>query len=411
MAKILEHHTKQLLGKNGILVPAAEAIDSLQALDAVAASVPLPWMIKALVPMGKKGKAGLVRPAPDIDTARSIASEMLGTEKAGCRIDRLLVENRCAIQKELFVSITYDNLSRTPVILFSTRGGMEIEQLVRRHPQRLFRREINIVEGFHAFQARSICFEAGLDKSETAKVAPVLVSIYALFYSLDARLLEINPLAITETGEVCAVGTLLNVDDEALFRHPELAGIAQYGAERSLSNLTEREKMVVEADLAAPGSGAVRYTEFADGDIAFNIVGGGASLIAMDAIIRCGGRPANYSDVGPGKGSKDKMVALLQATLTKPGIKAFITGANIIGASDISGIGEGVAQTLKMLAIDPLKIPTVARWAGIGEENARKAFEAIPGLHYFGSEVSIEEAAEKIVELVKAGHIKEGTGK
>jgi len=401
MAKILEHHTKDLLNKNGIPVPYGVVVDSLEAVDKVVESVPLPWIIKALVPMGKKGKAGLVLEASDIDTAKILANEIIGTEKAGYKIDKILIENKSPIQKELFASITYDNLSRTPIILFSPQGGMEIEELVTRHPELLFRREVNILEGFHSFQARSLCFEAGLSKDETAKVAPVLILIYNLFYSLDARLLEINPLVITDSGDICAVGTLLNVDDDALFRHPELNGIAQYGIDRSLSNLTEREKIVVEADLAAPGSGAVRYTEFEHGDIAFNIIGGGASLIAMDAIIRCGGRPANYSDVGPGKGSKDKMAALLQVTLTKPGIKAFITGANIIGASDISNVGKGIRQALKMLKIDPIKMPIIARWAGIGEEEARKVFEAIPGVHYYGSEVSIEEAAEKIVDLVK----------
>lgn len=401
MARILEHHTKDLLNKNGIPVPSGTVVDSVEAFDKVVDSVPLPWVIKALAPIGKKGKAGLVVEASDIDMAKTLAKHILGTEKAGYKIDKILVENKIPTQKELFVSVTYEDLSRAPIILFSPQGGVEVEELINRHPELLIRHEVNIIEGFHTFQARSICFEAGLNKDETLKVAPALVSIYNLFYSLDARLLEINPLAITDSGDICAVGTLLNIDDDALFRHPELDGIAQYGIDRSLSNLTERERRVIEADLAAPGSGAVRYTEFEDGDIAFNIIGGGASLVAMDAIIRCGGRPANYSDVGPGKSSKEKMVTLLWATLTKPGIKAFITGANIIGASDISGVAKGIEQALKELKIDPLKIPIVARWAGIGEEEARKAFEAIRGVHYYGSEVSIEEAAEKIVALAK----------
>jgi len=408
MAKILENHTKELLKKHGIDVPQGWAASTPDEARDAAAKIGEPCIIKALLPKGKKGKAGLIKEAGDAQTAAEFASQLIGSKAADLIVEKVYIEEKVAIKKELFVSITYDSLSHSPVILFSPEGGVEIEELAASQPELVFTQTVDILEGLHAFQAKEICFKAGLDKSQALKGSQALVSLYKIFIQSDARLLEINPLCLTDTGEIVAVGALLNIDDEALFRHPEFEAITSYGLERIMGDLNEREKWVLDADLAAPGSGAVRYTEFEGGEIGLILAGGGASLLAMDTVTRSGCKPANYSDLGPGKGAFDKLNVLIKAVLNNPSVKAIITGAAIATADDIGRSGSAVAQMLKKQGLDTSKIPIVARWAGYNDADAKAAWEDVPGAIYFGAEMSFEEAVEKTVELVKMKKAEKG---
>jgi succinyl-CoA synthetase beta subunit len=397
MARVLENDIKALLSEHGIHVPRGRQVFSGDEVTQAAAEISAPFMVKALIPMGKKGKAGFVLKAEDTQSARKHTDMLLGRRFGGFTVKSVLLEELVAIKREFYVSFSYDSLTRSPIMLFSSEGGVEIEAFAKEHPDRLYRTTIDILEGLHPFMARDACFQAGLNKEQVEAVAPILVSLYEVFYKCDARLLEINPLAITVTGTVVAAGALLNIDEEALFRHPEMDGKVHYGQDRILGEMTERERKVLEADRAAPGSGSVRYTEFEEGDIAFGIFGGGASLTAMDAILRRGGRPANYCDLGPGKEAMRKLSVLYETTLSKPGVKAFICGVNIAGASDVSEIAGVIKSTLMRLET---KIPVVVRVAGYNDERLREEFARLPGVHYFGSEISIEKAAEKVVELI-----------
>jgi len=400
MAKILENFSKNLLRQNSVPVPSGMVVSSPDEIDQIAPSIHPPWMVKALVPMGKKGKAGLIKKAEDENEAKNLVHSLIGKEVNKLKVEQVLIEQCISIKKELFISITYDNLARSPVILFSPEGGIDVEELVKNHPDQLYSHGIDILEGFHAFQARELCFNSGLTKNETAKVAPIMVSLYDMFISLDARLLEINPLVITVDGNVCAVGALLNIDDDALYRHPELEDIAQFGEDRSIASLTERERKVLEADRADPGSGAVRYTDFDGGNVAVAVIGGGASLVVMDSIYKSGARPANYSDVGPGKGLEAKFKVLMQEALSKPGIEALFIGAAVIVAVDITNIAKIIKQVLKDINFESMNIPVIARWAGLGDKEAKAEIMSIPNCRYFGRETTIEEAAEMLAELV-----------
>jgi succinyl-CoA synthetase beta subunit len=408
MAKILEHNTKELIRKHGISVPEGIAIATPEEVYLAAARLKPPYMVKALLPKGKKGKAGLVLEARDADAAAEIARKLIGHKEEGLIVQKVYLEEKIAIKKERFVSITYDNLAHAPVILFSPQGGVEIEELAVSHPRLIFRHSVDILEGFYPYQARALCFKAGLEKEEAIKTSETLVSLYHFFIESDARLLEINPLCLTETGHLVAAGALLNIDDEALFRHPEFEAITSYGLERIMGDLNEREKWVLEADLAAPGSGAVRYTEFEGGDIAIIVAGGGASLVIGDAIRRKGAYPANYSDLGPGKGAFTKMLVLIKAALSNPAVRAVFTGCAIATADDVGRAGAAVADAIKASGIDPLKIPVVARWAGRNDQVGRKAWQAVSGSQFFGDEITIEEAAERVVELLRARENEEG---
>jgi succinyl-CoA synthetase beta subunit/citryl-CoA synthetase large subunit len=397
---MLENDVKELLSKNGIPVPigtkAGSGEEAAQAWEQLSG----PCVVKALIPMGKKGKAGLVRKAGNRDEVRREAELLLGMKIGGYVISNIIVEEMVPIDRELYVSIAYDSLSRSPVMLFSPQGGVEIETFAQENPDRLFQTTIDILEGLHPFMARDVCFRAGLTPEQTKVVAPILVSLYALFYRCDAKLLEINPLAITAAGAPVAVGALLNIDEEALYRHPEMEKKIIYGQERSLGEMTERERKVMEADQAAPGSGAARFTEFEDGEIGFGIIGGGSSLTAIDTIIREGSRPANYCDLGPGKDFERKLEVLYETILNRPGIRAFICGANIAAAIDVFNMAVIIKRIIKKIGIDPKKIPILVRIAGFNDENIRQEFENWPGVHYYGSEISIEKAAEKVVALL-----------
>ena len=400
MAKILENYSKTLLRKNSVPTPSGMVVSSPDEISQISQTIPLPWMVKALVPMGKKGKAGLILKAGDENEAKNLVTSLIGKKVNKLEVEQVLIEECVSIKTELFVSITYDNLLRSPIILFSPQGGIDVEELVKKHPEQLFSHGIDILEGFHIFQARELCFKAGLNKGETAKVAPILVALYEMFFNLDARLLEINPLVITEDGNICAVGSLLNIDDDALYRHPELEGIAKFGEDRSLASLTDREKRVLEADKQYPGSGAVRYTDFDGGNVAVAVIGGGASLVVMDSIYKSGARPANYSDVGPGKGLEAKFKVLMQEALSKPGIEVLFIGAAVIVAVDITDIAKLIKKVLKEIDFESMNIPVIARWAGLGDEEAKAELMSIPNCRYYGREKTIEEAVEMLAELV-----------
>lgn len=400
MARMLENDVKELLSKQGITIPVGIKAGSSEEAATACEQISGPCVVKALIPMGKKGKAGLVRKAATPEEAGKEATSLLGLEVGGHTINNVLVEEMVDIDKELYVSIAYDSLTRSPIMLFSPNGGVEIETFAQEHPESLFQTTIDIIEGLHPFMAREVCFRAGLTKEQTRAVAPILVSLYDLFHRSDAKLLEINPLAISAKGKPVAVGALLNIDEEALFRHPEMESKIVYGQDRSLGEMTERERKILAVDQAAPASGAVRYTEFENGDIGFGVIGGGASLTAIDAIFRLGHRPTNYCDLGPGKDFNQKLEVLYETILSTPGIKAFLCGVNIAGAVDVSKMGLTIKRIIQNRDIDPTKIPIVIRVAGYNDECLRQEFENWPGVHYFGSEISIEKAAEEVVALI-----------
>jgi succinyl-CoA synthetase beta subunit/citryl-CoA synthetase large subunit len=406
MARLLENHAKDILQSFGVQTPNGTTIRTRDEVARALSDLTPPVVVKALIPTGRRGKAGAVLMAETESLVYRAVEQLLGKQVGEFTVEALWIEEKVPIQKELYVAITYDTLARSPVLLFSSYGGVDVEELMARHPDRLHRQKISILEGLHAFQARRICSSAGLDNDEMSVVAPTLLKLYDAFFQKDLRLLEINPLAMLAGGDVCVVGALVNMDDEALFRHPEFSDIVQYAQDRSLGHLTEREQNIADIALATQ-SGSLRYTEL-DGDIAFGIVGGGASLVSMDAIIRRNGKPANYADLGPGKGVDERLRILLKTVASKPGVRGLVTGANIAAAIDVGEMGRIVGEVLEELEIDPRDFPVVARWAGFGEEKAQTYLQAIPGLHAYGSEISIEDAAEKIVALVKARDAEQG---
>jgi succinyl-CoA synthetase beta subunit/citryl-CoA synthetase large subunit len=400
LGKVLEHHSKQLIGEQGVPVPrhwvvtAGEAAESVfrehfQGKGAV---------LKALVPVGKRGKAGAVKFAFSAEEAKAAAKELLSMTVRHFPVEQVLMEERIDIQEEWYVSITIDKNKQLPVIIASTDGGVEVEDLVRDKPDQVSMMYVDPFRGLQPYQSKQMWSGLGLSGSVLNQATGILCKLYAMFIQYDAYILEINPLVLTKDGKVMAAASVLGIDDAAMYRHPELNGKVEAGTERSWRPLTELEKQMMAVN-DADYRGTARYTEMDGGDIGFMCGGGGGSLLSFDALVKYGGRPANYSETG-GNPSEEKVHALTKGILSKPGVKGLFVAHNITNNTQIDVMARGIVKAVKELRIDPAVFPIVVREAGVNDAEGKRIFEAI-GITYFGDEVTIEQAAQKMMERMK----------
>src|SRR5690606_24288819 len=289
---------------------------------------------------------------------------------------------------------------RRPIVLFSAKGGIDVEAILERDPDALIQRPLAPSQGLQPFLAREIVVAAGLRGSRVLAVADVLVRLWRIFAALEAQTLEINPLALTADGAAIAPSGVILLDDQAAFRHPELADMVDPGLTNGWRPLTPLERRMREIDAIDPGS-SIRFNEFADGDIAFMVTGGGAGLLALDAMLRLGARPATTFDITPGR-VEEKMYLATKAILEKPGLKGLLAGGNISNFIPIDVKVRGVMRALQELEVEPATFPVVFRYDGPGNEKAKELAAALPGIEYYDGATSIEEAVRRIVERTRA---------
>ena len=298
-----EHAAKPLLAGAGIAVPegrlARTVIDAKQAAASLG-----PVMVKAQVAAGKRGKAGGIKPADTPQKAADAAAAILGMEIGGHRVESLLVEEKTDIASELYAAVLNDPASKGPLVMFSTEGGMDIEEVAAASPEKVKKAAVDIRSGFGPEAARVLVSGQGLGTAEGA-VAETLAKLYAAYVAMDAELLEINPLAVTGDGRVVALDCKLVMDDSAIKRQVDAA---RMGTPEVLTELEAR----------AEGLG-IKYIEF-DGDVAVLANGAGLTMTTMDVIRHHGGRPANFCEIGGHAYTKGK--AALELVLSKPGIKS-----------------------------------------------------------------------------------------
>lgn len=396
MARLLEHHALNFLRESGMPVPAFRVAETAQAARNAACELGFPAVLKALIPVGGRGKAGAIRVARAADEALAFARELLGQIVLNFPVRELLVSEAVTAEKEFFASITFDSVSRKPIVFFSSLGGVDVEAILAEAPERLIQREIDITLGLEPFQAREIAESAGLKGKELTSLASILPCLYRVFRRFDCQTVEINPLGVTDGGQLLPLSAVMVIDDQALFRHPELKGIAEPDLTNGWRPLTALEKRMREID-RTDSSSAIRFNEL-DGDIALMVTGGGAGLLAYDAILRHGGRPATTFDITPGR-VEEKMYLATKAILNKPGLKGMIAGGNITNFIPIDIKVRGVMRALKELNVNPRKFPIVFRFAGPGVEVARDLAAELPGIEFYDEATSLEEAARRIVEL------------
>ena len=335
-----EAEAKELLRQAGIPVPPGELCRDAEAAAAAVGRLGRS-ALKAQVPAGKRGKAGGIRLVDDAEQARSAASAILGMEIAGYRVERLLVEKCAAIAQELYAAVLSDVESRAPIVLFSTAGGMDIEEIAAKQPQSIVRIPVDVARGPERARLRS----AGLGED----LADFLVRLYSLYAQTDAELLEVNPLVRVQGGGLLALDCKLTVDDAALYRQPQLAG--RGGREK----LTELERRARELGL--------KYIEL-PGNVGVLANGAGLTMTTMDVIEHCGGAPANFLEIG-GE-AYTKAAAALGLVLANPRVKSLIV--NFCGAFARTDVmAGGVVEAWE--ALKP-GLPVFFSVHGTGEEEA-----------------------------------------
>lgn len=306
-----EHAGKAVLAAAGIAVPRGELVTSPEAAAAACRRLG-PVVVKAQVPTGKRGKAGGIAVVDDADAARAAAERILGMSIGGHPVERLLVEGRAAIRHEFYAAVLDDPDSKGPMVMLSSAGGMDIEEVAERHPQKLVREAVDVRSGLDEVAARAIAARVGSDVAPES-LADFLVRLYRAWRDADAELLEVNPLAVLDDGSLVALDCKLTVDDSAVVRQAELAAT---GSPERLSDLEARGR-----DLG------LKYIEL-DGDIGVLANGAGLTMTTMDVIAHHGGRPANFLEIG-GE-SYTKAEPALALVLDNPRVRSLVV--NFCGA-------------------------------------------------------------------------------
>ena len=379
---LYEYQGKQLFARFGIPVSEGRLATTPEEARAAAEELGGQVVVKAQVLTGGRGKAGGIQLAGSLDEAEARARDILGMDIRGHVVRSVWIEQASEIAHEYYLSVTFDRGEKKPLLMFTTQGGIDIEEVAEKSPEALARLHIDPLVGFQPYQARWLVFTAGLeDPDEQKQVLAIVGKLYDAFVGADAMLCEINPLIVTQAGEVKALDSKFTVDDNALYRHPDIAEMHDPEAGDPQERLA-REK-------------GVTYVKL-DGEI--GILGNGAGLVmsTLDVIDQVGGSPANFCDLGGG-GDAEGVVDALEVITADPQVKAILF--NIFGGITRGDeVARGILEALERMKID---LPIVVRLDGTNaaEGRAMLAEAAPPNLHV---EETMLSAAERVVELAGA---------
>jgi len=382
--KIHEHQAKEVLARYGVPIPrnAGVAFKPEEVREKVA-QLGGKGVLKAQVHTGGRGKAGGIRIASSPEEGETLARQMLGmllkTHQApeGLKVEKLLIEEPIRIQQEIYAGVVPDRVSKRNVLIVSARGGMDIEAVAAEEPEAVVRLPIDPLEGPHDFEIRQACYKAGLDPILVNRLVSPLRGLLNAFVGVDASLAEINPLAVTEEGQVVAADAKIEIDDSALFRHPDLAAFAEESEEDPLEAQAHR------LDIA--------YVRL-KGEVGIICNGAGLTMATMDAVQRAGGRPANFLDVGGGAQS-ERVKTCLGIVLSDPQVRGVLI--NIFGGiTRCDEVAKGIVMAKNSLEV---KVPLVVRLAGTRAEEGA----AILAQEGITPAATMPEAAEKIVALTR----------
>lgn len=399
MTRLLEHQSLGLLDAAGVAVATYRAVSTPHAAEEAARELGGPVMVKALIPAGGRQKAGGVSRVATPRDAAEMAEQLLGRTIGHFPVREVLVQACMDIREEYFCAVTFDSATRSPIVLFSAEGGVDIEDLVRDRPQALVTRPVEPAAELPPFVAREVADAAGLTGQRLLDVAEVLTRLYRVFRDNDAFLVEVNPLAVDASGRLVAPSALVTLDDQADFRHPEWERLVDPAGSNGWRPLTGLEREMRAIDATDPGS-AIRFNEFEDGRIACMVTGGGSGLVTFDHLRRLGETPATTFDITPGR-VEEKMYLATKAIVARPGLRGLLAGGNISNFIPIDVKVRGVVRALKELGVDGRRFPVVFRYAGPGVESARALSAEVPGIDFYDERTSLEEAVERIVARVR----------
>jgi len=387
--KIHEYQAKSLLRAYNVPVPKGDVADSPEKAREIAVSLNKTSIVKAQIHAGGRGKGGGVKIAKTPDEAFNAAKAIIGmklvthqTGQEGIKVQKVLVEETSNIKKELYLGMVVDRARDKECVVFmaSEAGGMEIEEVAKATPEKIIKCAVPPAVGFSPFEARKLAYGLGLvDKSLTAQFANIASGLYRLFMEKDASLVEINPLVLTEEGNLIAVDAKINFDDDGLFRHPDI---------KELRDENEEDPLEVLAKNAG-----VNYIKL-DGNIACMVNGAGLAMTTMDLIKMAGGEPANFLDVGGGA-NPDQIEKAFRILTADQNVKAILV--NIFGGIlRCDRVANGIIQAAKNI---DMKLPMVIRLQGTNVEEGRNILKE-SGLKFTVAD-GLYEAAEKVVALIK----------
>jgi succinyl-CoA synthetase beta subunit len=376
---LYEYQGKQLFRQFGIPVSDGRLATTPDEARAAAEELGGQVVVKAQVLTGGRGKAGGVKLADDPADAERKAKDMIGLDIRGHVVEKLWIESASDIAKEYYLSVTFDRGAKQPLFMFTTQGGVEIEEVAANNPDALVRLHVDPLEGYQPWVARRLVYGAGVeDSGEQKQIADIVAKLYRCFVESDAMLTEINPLIVTPEGQVKALDSKFTVDDSALYRHPDIAEFRDTSAADPLEAFA-REK-------------GVTYVKL-DGEVGILGNGAGLSMSTVDVVVVAGGRPANFCDLGGG-GSAEGVVDALEVITRDPQVKSIFF--NIFGGiTRCDEVARGILEALDRMKIDT---PIVVRLDGTNAEEGRRILaEAAPAnLHV---EPTMLDAARKAVEL------------
>jgi succinyl-CoA synthetase beta subunit len=379
---LYEYQGKELFARFGIPVSEGRLASTPEEARAAAEELGGHVVVKAQVLTGGRGKAGGIKLAGSPEEAARRAEEILGLDIRGHVVGKVWVEKASDIAKEYYLSITFDRGEKKPLLMLTTEGGVDIEEVAERSPDALARLHVDPIVGFQPFQARWLCFTAGVgDPDEQKQVIGLVGRLYDAFVGADAMLCEINPLIVTPEGEVKALDSKFTVDDNALFRHPDIAEM------RDLEAGDPQERLAREK--------GVTYVKL-DGEI--GILGNGAGLVmsTLDVIAQVGGRPANFCDLGGG-GDAEGVVDALEVITSDRQVKGILF--NIFGGiTRCDEVARGILEALDRMTID---LPMVVRLDGTNAEEGRAMLIEAAQSNLYVEETMLS-AAERVVELAAA---------
>jgi succinyl-CoA synthetase beta subunit len=383
--KIHEYQAKAILARHGVAVPRGEvAFSPAQAGEIARRLGTSVVVVKAQIHAGGRGKGGGVKLARSADDAERIAREMIGmtlvthqTGPEGRAVTRVLVEEGLQMQRELYLSLLLDRAAGKPVMMASAAGGMDIEEVAAKTPEKIVRTHIEPGVGIVPFEARQLGFGIGLDGQQVNKFVKLVTALYEAFMATDASLLEINPLVVTQAGDLLALDAKMNFDDNALYRHPDI---------RDLRDLGEEDPLEIEASKYS-----LNYIHL-DGTIGCMVNGAGLAMATMDIIKLAGGEPANFLDVGGGANAEQIRNAF-KILMSDKNVKAVLI--NIFGGilrCDV--LAQGVIAAVKELGVP---VPIVIRMEGTNVDEGKQLLKE-SGMNFTTAD-AMDEAAKKVVEL------------
>ncbi|WP_414469676.1 ADP-forming succinate--CoA ligase subunit beta [Methanobacterium sp. ACI-7] len=365
--KFFEYSAKEIFKKEGIPVPTSSVAENAEEVEEATRKINKSVAIKSQVLVGGRGKAGGIKFADTPEEAKTASSGLLGTEIKGEIVNRVLIEEKIDIQSEFYISVVMDRAAKKPLIMASTEGGVEIEEVAKNTPEKIVKYHINPLDEFMPYQAREIARKMGVENHMISSMAGFIWKLYNVFKKYDATIAEINPLVLTPEGLIAA-DAKLEIDDDSLWRHKEFAKLDEAKKE-------EFAYVTLEGNIAVIGNGA------------------GLTLTGMDMINLYGGKPATFLDIGGGS-SKEIVGRALNLVIAEPNVKVIFL--NVLGGiTRADDVAKGVIDVMENVERE---VPIVIRLTGTNEEEGQRILTEA-GISF---ETSMEAAAKKAVELCES---------